>query len=163
MTTIAVFCFDTPGGAKEMLALVEELLARESLWLKDAAIVLWPEGKEKPNIEYLDELSNGEGLGTAFWGLLLSRIFIIPSFGVAVGAALGSLSGKFSDYGISISFMNDIADNVTQGTSALILMVDGAEIYGVIQTAKQKELSFEIITTILSSEEEQQLQHDFKD
>ena len=76
---------------------------------------------------------------------------------------MGSLSGKFSDYGISTSFMNDIADKVTQGTSALILMVDEAEIYGVIQTAKQKELSFEIITTILSSEEEQQLQHDFKD
>ena len=91
MTTIAVFCFDTPGGAQELLALVEALLAGESLGLKDAAIILWPKGKEKPNIEYLDELSNGEGLGTAFWGLLLSRIFFIPSFGVAVGAAMGAV------------------------------------------------------------------------
>ena len=163
MTTIAVYCFDTPISAAELLALVEGLVTEKSIRLKDAAIVLWPEGKEKPNIEYLDELSNGEGLGTAFWGLLLSRIFIIPSFGVAVGAALGSLSGKFSDYGISPGFMNNIADKVTQGTSALFLMAGEKEIYEVIQTAKQIEMRFEIITTSLSSEEERLLRHDFKD
>jgi uncharacterized membrane protein len=163
MNTIAVFCFDTPEGAQEMLAQVEHLLAEESLRIKDAALVTWPAEKEKPMIEYLNELDSGEGLGAAFWGLLLCRIFIIPSFGMAVGAAMGSLSGKFSDYGIGTSFMNDIADKVVQGTSALFLMADEAEMYKVIQSAKQKELHFEIITTSLSSEQEQQLAHDFRD
>lgn len=163
MTMIAVFCFDTPGGAQEMLALLEDLLAGESLKPKDAALVLWPEGKEKPRTEYLNHIANGEGLGTAFWGLLLSRIFFIPSLGMAVGAAMGSLSGKFSDYGISMRFINDVGDRVTQGNSAIFLMADEAEIYINTQAAKQKELRFEIITTSISSEQEQLLRHDFKD
>ena len=47
--------------------------------------------------------------------------------------------------------MNNIADKVTQGTSALFLMVGEKEIYEVIQTAKQIEMRFEIITTSLSA------------
>jgi len=161
MTTISVFCFDTPEGAQEMLAVLEDLVAGELIRLKDAAIVLWLEGNEKPKTEYLDDLSNSERLGTAFWGLLLSRIFFIPSFGMAVGAAMGSLSGKFSDYGISTSFIKNVGDKVIQGTSALILMAGEAEMDKVTQAVKQKELQFEIVTTILSGEEEQQLHYDF--
>ena len=35
-----------------------------------------------------------------FWGSLIGLLFLNPLLGLAVGAAAGALSGRFTDYGI---------------------------------------------------------------
>lgn len=80
---------------------------------------------------------------------------------MAVGAAIGALTGKFSDYGIDDEFINSVGENVTEGTSALFLMTSDAVRDKVSEVVKQKGWEFEILSTNLSKEQEAQLREDF--
>jgi uncharacterized membrane protein len=78
-----------------------------------------------------------------------------------MGAAMGALAGKFSDYGIDDSFIKSVGEKVTEGTSALFLMTSGAVMDKVSDAVKEKGWKFEIISTNLSKEQEAQLREDF--
>jgi uncharacterized membrane protein len=80
---------------------------------------------------------------------------------MAIGAAMGALAGKFSDYGIDDSFIKSVGQKVTEGTSALFLMTSGAVTDKVTDAVKQKGMNFEILSTNLSKEQEEQLRKDF--
>jgi len=161
MTTITGYKFDTPDGAKQMLALVEDLSKQELITLQDAAIVTWPEGKKKPKTKHLDDLAGAGALGGAFWGLLFGLIFFVPFFGMAVGAVVGAITGHYSDYGISKNFIKSARDEVTEGTSALFLMTSEAVMDKVTKAVKDSGLKFDIFYTNLSNEQEKQLREDF--
>jgi uncharacterized membrane protein len=158
---MTVFKFDTADGAQKMLNLVMVLSSQELITLDDAAIVTWLQGNKRPKTKYLNDLTGAGALGGAFWGLLFGLIFFIPFFGMAVGAAMGALAGKFSDYGISKTFIKDVGEKVTEGTSALFLMASDVVIDRVSEAVRQKGWEFEIISTNLSKEQEQQLRLDF--
>jgi uncharacterized membrane protein len=87
--------------------------------------------------------------------MLFGLIFFIPFFGLAVGAAMGALSGKFADYGIDDNFIKQTREKVTEGTSALFLLTSGAVMDKVAEAVKGQK--FEIISTNLSKEQEDQL------
>ena len=161
MATITAFKFDTPDGAEQMLDLVKDLSKQQLITLQDAAIVTWPQGKKKPKTKQLESLAGSGALGGAFWGMLFGLIFFIPFFGMAVGAAIGALVGKFSDYGIDDDFIKSVGAKVTEGTSALFLMTSGAVVDKVSDAVKAKGWKFEILSTNLSKEQEDQLQADF--
>lgn len=161
MDSMTVYKFDTSDGAEKMLGLVMVLSSQELIMFDDAAIVSWPQGNKRPKTKYLHDLTGAGALGGAFWGLLFGLIFFIPFFGMAVGAAMGSLAGKFSDYGIGKDFIKSVGDKVTEGTSALFLMTSNVVIDKVSEAIKQKGWEFEIISTNLSKEQEQQLRVDF--
>lgn len=161
MATITAFKFDTPEGAEQMLDLVQDMAKVQLITLQDAAIVTWPQGKKKPKTRQLENLAGAGALGGAFWGMLFGLIFFIPFFGMAVGAAMGALTGKFSDYGIDDSFIKSVGAKVTEGTSALFLMTSGAVMDKVSDAVKGKGLKFEILSTNLSKEQEEQLHKDF--
>jgi uncharacterized membrane protein len=95
----------------------------------------------------------------AFWGMLFGLIFFVPFFGLAVGAAMGALSGKMADYGISDEFIKTTREKVTEGTSALFLMTEGAVLDKV--TAELKGYEFELIASNLTKEQEEQLKAAF--
>jgi uncharacterized membrane protein len=161
MATITAFKFDTADGAQQMLDLVQDLAKGQLITLQDAAIVTWPQGNKKPKTKQLESLTAAGALSGAFWGMLFGLIFFIPFFGMAVGAAMGALAGKFSDYGIDDSFIKSVGAKVTEGTSALFLMTSGAVIDKVTDAVKQKGWKFEILSTNLSKEQEDQLRMDF--
>jgi uncharacterized membrane protein len=161
MATITAFKFDTPDGAEQMLDLVKDLSKQQLITLQDAAIVTWPQGKKKPKTKQLESLAGSGALGGAFWGMLFGLIFFIPFFGMAVGAAIGALVGKFSDYGIDDDFIKSVGAKVTEGTSALFLMTSDAVVDKVSDAVKAKSWKFEILSTNLSKEQEDQLQADF--
>jgi len=91
--------------------------------------------------------------------MLFGLIFFVPFFGLAIGAAMGALAGKFSDYGIDDAFIKSVQAQVTEGTSALFLMTSGAVLDKV--TDAMKGMQFEIIATNLSQEQEKQLREAF--
>jgi uncharacterized membrane protein len=161
MATITAFEFDTPDGAQQMLDLVQDLAKQQLITVQDAAIVTWPQGRKKPKTNQLQSMAGAGALGGAFWGMLFGLIFFIPFFGMAVGAAMGALAGKFSDYGIDDKFIKSVGQKVTEGTSALFLMTSGAVIDKVSDAVKEKGLKFEILSTNLSKEQENQLREDF--
>ena len=93
--------------------------------------------------------------------MLFGLIFFVPFFGMAVAAAMGALAGKFLDYGIDNNFSKSVGQKVTEGTSALFLMTSGAVTDKVTEAVKAKSWKFEIISTNLSKEQEEQLSSDF--
>jgi uncharacterized membrane protein len=159
MASLTVFKFNTPEGANQMLEKVQSLQKMELIKIQDAAIVTWPQGKDKPKTKQLVNMAGMGAMQGAFWGMLFGMIFFIPFFGLAVGAAMGALSGKMADYGISDEFIKTTREKVTEGTSALFLMTSDAVLDKV--TAELKGYDFELIASNLTKEQEEQLKAAF--
>ena len=159
MATLSVLKFETPGGAGEGLELVKSLEKQKLITLQDAAIVTWPEGAKKPKTKQLVSLAGIGALNGAFWGMLFGLIFFVPILGLAVGAAFGALGASMADLGIDDEFIKKTKEKVTEGTSALFLLTSDATTDKVIE--QLKKLDFEIISTSLSQEEEDQLKAAF--
>jgi len=126
MATLTVWKFDSPGGAEAAQEKLLELGRQNLITVLDAAIVTWEAGEKKPRTRQLVSTTGPGALGGAFWGLLFGLIFFVPLLGAAIGAATGALSGSLTDVGIDDTFINEVRDQVTPGTSALFLMSSGA-------------------------------------
>lgn len=161
MATLSVLKFDTPGGAEEALDLMKSLQKQQLITLQDAAIVTWPEGAKKPKTKQLISLAGIGALNGAFWGMLFGLIFFVPLLGLAVGAAFGAFGASMADVGIDDDFIKKTKDKVTEGTSALFLLTSDATTDKVVEQMKQ--LDFEIVSTSLSKEEEDQLREAFSE
>jgi len=159
MATLSVLKFGTPSGAGEGLDLVKSLEKQQLITLQDAAIVTWPEGAKKPKTKQLISLAGIGALNGAFWGMLFGLIFFVPILGLAVGAAFGAMGASMADVGIDDEFIKKTKEKVTEGTSALFLLTSDATTDKVIE--QLKKLDFEIISTSLSQEEEEQLKAAF--
>ena len=159
MATLSVLKFDTPDGAGALLSKLEALQKQQLITIQDAAIVSWPQGAKQPKTKQLHSMAGVGALQGAFWGMLFGLLFFVPFFGLAIGAAMGALSGKFADYGIDDNFIKTTREKVTEGTSALFLLSSGAVMDKL--TAELKGTKFEIISTNLSKEQEEQLKASF--
>jgi uncharacterized membrane protein len=159
MATVTVLKFPTATGAHDTLNVIQDLQKQHLIKIHDAAIVYWPSDKTSPKTNQLVNLVGAGALGGMFWGLLFGFIFLTPLFGMAVGAALGSLGGAFRDYGIDDDFIKRIRSQVTVGTSALFLMTSEAVLDRVAEALKN--VKFEIIATNLSKEQEAKLREAF--
>ena len=160
MATLAVLKFDAPDGAQQTLQIIQQLGKQELVTLQDAAIVTWPEGKKKPKTEQLHSMGGIGALNAAFWGFLFGLIFFIPILGMAIGAAMGALTGRFADVGISDDFIKQVQAEVTPGTSALFLLIAQSTPDKFLEGLKAAP-KFEIISTNLTAEQEEQIKAAF--
>src|SRR4051812_723384 len=108
MATLTAWKFDTPEGAANAEAKLEELAANDLITIFDAAIVSWEVGKKKPKTNQINSLAGGGALTGSFWGLLFGLIFFVPLIGLAVGAAIGALTGSLVDAGIDDDFIKTV-------------------------------------------------------
>jgi uncharacterized membrane protein len=159
VATVTVLSMSTPDGAANALGVIQDLQRQQLIKVLDAAIVTWPVGKKAPATKQLVNLVQVGAMGGMFWGMLLGLIFMMPLFGMAVGAAMGAMGGAFRDYGIDDEFITKIRSQVKEGTSALFLMTTDAVMDRVAEA--MKDLKFEIIATNLSKEQEQKLREAF--
>jgi uncharacterized membrane protein len=159
MASLTVWKFDTAGGAGEALDKLTSLSKQQLITLQDAAIVTWPEGKDKPKTKQAVNLTGAGAMQGAFWGMLFGLIFFVPFFGLAVGAAMGALSGHFADYGIDDDFIKGVRSKVTQGTSALFLLSSDAVVDKVQDAFKGTKM--ELLQSNMSAEQEAQLREAF--
>jgi uncharacterized membrane protein len=158
LATLSVLKFDDPGGADRVLIALEGLQERQMITLEDAAVVRWPADSKKPKTRQLHGTA-GATWG-AFWGFLFGLIFFMPFLGAAIGAGTGALSGSLADVGIDDDFIRQVREKVTPGTSALFALTSGATAPDrVIDELKQYD--FEIISTNLPEEQENQLREAF--
>ncbi len=72
--------------------------------------------------------STGVGVaavGGAMWGGLIGLVFLAPLLGVAVGAVAGGAmwSSMFGDASVAQNFVNELGENLTPGSAALIVLV----------------------------------------
>jgi uncharacterized membrane protein len=160
MSTLTVWKFDTAGGADKALTKLESLQKQQLIQVLDAAIVSWPQGRNRPKTYQAMNTVGAGALGGAFWGMLFGILFFTPLFGLVIGAAAGALSGKFTDYGINDSFINDVKSKVTEGTSALFLLT-GQVTIDKVEAAFAQDEKGELIQSNLSAEQEAKLREDF--
>ena len=159
-TSLVVLKFDTPEGADKGLEVTASLQKQHLLEVLDAATVTWPKSKKKPKTRHGGDLTCAGAWYGAFWGMLLGWIFFVPFFGAAFGAAVGALSGHFTDYGIGKDFLEQVRAKVTEGTSALFLLVGQVTTDRVVDAFKAAP-KFEVIATNLSKDQEEKLKAAF--
>jgi uncharacterized membrane protein len=87
-------------------------------------------------------------------------IFFVPFLGAAIGASMGGLSGSLADVGIDDDFIKQVREKVTEGTSALFALTSGATAVDKV-VDELKHYDFEIISTNLPKEQEEQLREAF--
>jgi uncharacterized membrane protein len=158
-SSLVVLKFDTPEGAEQGLALAIKLQKDHLLEIQDAATATWPKGKKKPKIRHGADACEGAWYG-AFWGMLLGWIFFVPFLGAAMGAAVGALSAHFADYGIGKDFLEQVRSKVTEGSSALFLLLGQVTTDRVVEAFKSAP-KFEVIASNLSHEQEEKLKAAF--
>ena len=161
MATLTVWKFDSDGGARNGLDVLERLQKEELIQVIDAAVVTWPAGRKKPKTQQLHSLTGAGALGGAFWGLLFGLLFFIPLLGMAIGATMGALTGSLSDVGIDDGFIKKVRDEVTPGTSALFVMSGHVVPDRVL--SEFRGTGAHLVSTNLSSEQEERLREVFAD
>lgn len=159
MATFTVWKFHTAEGAEGALGTLERLQTEELIKVEDAAVVTWPADKKKPKTRHLNDLTGAGALGGAFWGFLFGLIFFVPLLGLAVGAAAGALAGSLTHIGIDESFIKEVREKITPGTSALFVMTSDAVIDRVREAFPAADA--ELIHTNLSDEDEAKLREAF--
>jgi uncharacterized membrane protein len=160
MASLTVWKFGAPFGADAALDKLQLLQQQELIVVRDAAVVSWEEGKSKPKTRQLHNTKMGGALGGGFWGLLFGMIFFVPLLGLAIGAAAGALAGSLTDVGISDSFINEVRDKVTPGTSALFLLSSDAVFDRI--SGEFADTGAELISTNMSQEQESRLRAAFQ-
>ena len=128
MTAFTVWKFDTPEGASHAAEMLQNAERDKIVTIEDHAIVSWPQGDERPTLHHAhDSKVRGAGWG-ALWGGLIGSVFLVPVVGVAVGSAVGATHKAADGLGISKEKLEEIGAQVTEGTSALFLMSEGADL-----------------------------------
>ena len=160
MATLSVLKFNDPYGADRVLVALQGMQERQMITLEDAAVVSWPQGNRKPKTRQLHSTAGaGAGWG-AFWGFLFGLIFFVPFLGAAIGAGMGGMTGALADVGIDDDFIRQVREKVTEGTSALFALTSGATAPD-RAVDELKAYDFELISTNLPEEQENQLREAF--
>jgi uncharacterized membrane protein len=159
MASLLALKFDRPDGAEHVLGTLQQLQSQQLIQIQDAAIVSWEQGKKKPKTRQLTSVTGVGALGGAFWGMLFGLLFFIPFLGMAIGAGMGALMGHFTDVGIDDTFINQVRQKVTPGTSALFLLVGQVTTDRVLDALKGEQI--EVMQTNLTEEQEAKLRAAF--
>jgi uncharacterized membrane protein len=129
MATFTVWRFDEPGGAFNAERLLLDAEKDGMVTVLDRAVVSWAAGAKRPTTRRSadDELGREAGWG-ALWGLLFGALFFMPLLGAAAGAGLGALHQVLERVGITKEQLDTLRWQITEGTSALFLVTEGADL-----------------------------------
>jgi uncharacterized membrane protein len=161
MSSLTVWRFGSTDGAQHALRVLGDQDGRQLLAALDAALVTWEIGQSKPRIRELRAARQHGALGGGFWGLLFGLIFFVPMLGLAIGAAAGALIATMANVGISDSFIREVREKVTPGTSALFLLSPEAVLDIVADGLAGAGADVQPVRTNLSREQEEKLRAAF--
>ena len=154
MSDLVVIGFEDEHTAFQMRAELVKLQKEYLIEMEDVVVVTKNE-KGKVKLHQTRNLTAAGAVGGSFWGMLIGMIFLNPLLGAAVGAGAGALSGKLSDSGISDKFMKELGQTITEGTSALFVLVRKATPDKVLE--ELKGFKGKIIKTSLTEDREEVL------
>src|SRR3954470_15586900 len=121
MSDIIAIAYKDLPTAQEVTSNLAEAQKAHLIDLDDLVIVE-RQGDGKVKL-HQPSLTGAGALGGAAWGGLIGLIFLVPFFGMAIGAASGAIAGKLSDTGVDDKFMKELGDKLEPGGAAVIGLV----------------------------------------
>jgi uncharacterized membrane protein len=121
MSDLIAIAYPDVATARQVAGRIGEAAKGKLLDVDDLVII---ERREDGKIKLHQPSLAGVGaLGGAAWGGLIGLLFLVPVFGMAVGAATGAVAGAMSDAGVDDNFMKELGDQLQPGTAALVGLV----------------------------------------
>jgi uncharacterized membrane protein len=128
MTTFTVWKFETPDGAEHAAQVLKDAEADGLVKIDDHAVMTWPVGADKPETHHKHDDSKRGAAWGALWGVLGGALFAIPVAGAVAGVAIGALAKSTEGTGITKEDLARIRTEVVEGTSALFLVTEDADL-----------------------------------
>ncbi|MEA3334307.1 MAG: DUF1269 domain-containing protein [Chloroflexota bacterium] len=126
MSDLIVMTFDDADEAAQVRESIRKGEHAGRMSLDDSAVVV---KDEEGKVHVKNQMDRGVKIGAVgggLLGLLLAGIFF-PIGGIVLGVLGGGLIGASLDKGISKSFVKEVSDQLTPGTSALFIIVRDAD------------------------------------
>ena len=153
MSDLVAIAYPDLNTARQVAGNLDAAQKSHLITLEDAVIVeRQADGKVKL---HQPSLAGMGAAGGALWGGLIGLIFLVPLFGMAIGAASGAIAGKFTDTGVDDEFMKKLGSELEEGKAALILLIRDVTPDKVLPEIK---IPGTVIQTSLSNEDEAALQ-----
>jgi uncharacterized membrane protein len=152
MSDLVAIAYPNLETAREVVQNVGEAQKAHLIELDDLVIAEHSlDGKIKL---HQPSLAGAGAAGGALWGGLIGLIFLMPLFGMAIGAASGAVAGKFADTGVDDKFMKELGTKLAPGGAAVIALVRSVNAEKLLAEIK---VPGDVVQTSLSSEGEQAL------
>ena len=156
MSTLIAVVFHDESTAFEMRAALAKMQSQYLLEMDDAVVVT-RDLKGKIKLHQAVSLTATGAASGAFWGMLIGLLFFTPLLGLAVGAGAGALSGKLSELGVDNTMAKQLGDELTPGSSALIVLIRKVTADKVLDGLKQFAGKGKVFQTSLSKDDEKSL------
>ncbi len=150
MTTFTVWKFENPEGAEHAERVLKDAQDDGLVKIVDHAVMTWPPGADKPEIHHKHDDSKRGAAWGALWGVLGGALFMIPVAGAVAGVAIGALAKSTEGTGITKEDLAKIRTEVVEGTSALFLVTEDADLD---KLGERFRFNTTLITTNLTDEE----------
>ena len=150
MSNLVAIAYDDLGTAQQVVSNLGRAQAAHEIELDDLVIVeRRGDGKVKLHQPSM-------AAGGALWGGLIGLIFLMPLFGMAIGAASGAAAGALTDAGVDDKFMKELGEQLTPGSAAIIAL---RRHFGPLTSAGLEGIQIpgRVIQTSLDNEAEQRL------
>ena len=156
MTRLIAVVFHDESSAFEMRAALTKMQSQYLIELEDAVVVTRdPKGKIK--LDQAVSMTAAGAASGAFWGMLIGLLFFNPLIGAAIGAGAGAISGKFTDIGVDNNMAKQLGEELTPGSSALIVLLRKVTADKVLEGLKQFAGKGRVFQTSLSKDDEKSL------
>jgi uncharacterized membrane protein len=156
MSNLIIIAFNNEADAFEMRAALAKLQSQYLIEMEDAVVVT-RDVHGKVQLHQPVNLTAAGAVGGAFWGMLIGMLFLNPLLGAAIGAGGGALSGSLTDIGINDKFMRDLGATLTNGTSALFVLVRKSTPDKVLEALKPFAGKGRVLQTSLTKDKENEL------
>jgi len=152
MSDLVAIAYPNLETAREVVQNVGEAQKAHLIELDDLVIA---EHRNDGKIKLHQPSLAGVGAaGGALWGGLIGLIFLVPLFGMAIGAASGAVAGKLSDSGVDDNFMKDLGAKLEPGSAAVIALIRTVNAEKLLAEVK---IPGDVIQTSLTDDGEQAL------
>ncbi|RKQ87026.1 putative membrane protein [Solirubrobacter pauli] len=154
MSTLIAIAYPDAATAERVRAELIQATKEHLLTLEDAVVVEHqPDGKIK--LHQAMSLTGAGAAGGAMWGGLIGLLFLVPLFGMAIGAASGAVAGKMTDAGVDDNLVKQLGAKMPPGGAALIALGQAGARDKVLE--RLAPFGGEIVQTSLSEDDEERL------
>lgn len=127
-TTLTVWLYDTPLGAAAGEVRLKDLQERGAITVADAVTVTWIPGAEEPLVGHLRHRTLEATAKGSVLGALVGAVVLAPVVGAVAGAGIASLARSLRGSGIDESFLAELKEGLSPGTSALLVLSTDADL-----------------------------------